>query len=140
MLWRFSVRKNPFGHTFRNPFAKWDFIVADRDGVNEVVIRRVSFIPPAFSIRKENSVIGGIKMQSVFRNKYLIWLDGVNSWTFQMPLFTIHFFGRSSTEPEIWVAVGPSKMEWSILIKAGVKAWPLLAALSFIHNEWWHYG
>jgi hypothetical protein len=47
-----------------------------------------------------------------------------------MPLFTIRFFGDSSTGVEIWVAVGPSKKEWSVLIKRDAREWPLLAALA----------
>jgi hypothetical protein len=85
-------------------------------------------------------IIGRVKMCSVFRNKYAIDIDPVNSWTFRMPLFTIRFFGDSRAGPEIWVAVGPSKMEWRVLIKRDTREWPLLAALAFIHVEAWNYG
>lgn len=85
-------------------------------------------------------IIGRVKMCSVFRNKYAIDIDPVNSWTFRMPLFTIRFFGDSRSGPEIWVAVGPSKMEWRVLIKRDTSEWPLLAALAFIHVEAWNYG
>jgi len=54
--------------------------------------------------------------------------------------FTIRFFGDSRSGPEIWVAVGPSKMEWRVLIKRDTREWPLLAALAFIHVEAWNYG
>ena len=57
-----------------------------------------------------------------------------------MPLFTIRFFGDSRSGPEICVAVGPSKMEWRVLIKRDTSEWPLLAALAFIHVEAWNYG
>jgi len=77
-------------------------------------------------------------MRSMFRNKYSVSIAGVNSWTFRMRLFTIRFYGVSSAGAEIWVVVGPSKMEWNILIKAGVKERPLVAALAFIHTEWWN--
>ncbi len=86
------------------------------------------------------SVIGSIKMRSLFRNKYVIEIDQVNAWTFRMPLYTISFFGESDTGPEIWVVLGPSKMEWKILVKRETSEWPLLAALSFIHVEAWNYG
>lgn len=79
-------------------------------------------------------------MLSIFRNKYAVDIDGVDSWTFRMPLFTIRFFGDSREGVGIWVAVWPSMMQWNILIKAGVEEWPLLAALAFIHTEWWNYG
>ncbi len=60
-----------------------------------------------------------------------------------MPLFTILFHGdsnNSSNKTEIWVAVGPSEMEWSILIRPGINDRHLISALAFIHNERWHYA
>jgi hypothetical protein len=79
-------------------------------------------------------------MRSMFRNKYSIDIVGLNSWTLRMPLFTVRFCGDSRAGSEIWVVVGPSKMEWNILIKAGIEERPLVAALAFIHNEWWNYS
>lgn len=138
--WRYGIRKNAPARRLGNPFNKPDFVIADPDGRDEIVIRRASFIPPVFNITAADRVIGTVRMRSMFRNKYTIDIDGVNSWTFRMPLFTVRFFGDSSAGAEIWVAVGPSKMEWNILIKGSAKEWPLLAALAFIHTEWWNYG
>lgn len=138
--WRYGTRKKPSGRRLGNPFNKPDFVIADPDGRGEVVICRTSFIPPVFNIMEAGRIIGRVKMCSVFRNKYAIDIDPVNSWTFRMPLFTIRFFGDSRSGPEIWVAVGPSKMEWRVLIKRDTREWPLLAALAFIHVEAWNYG
>jgi hypothetical protein len=138
--WRYGDRKNASGRGPGNPFNKADFVVTGADAKDEVLIRRTSFIPPVFDIAEGDRVIGRIKMRSIFRNKYDIEIDGVNSWTFRMPLFTIRFYGESSAGAEAWVVVGPSKMEWNILIKAGVKEGPIVAALAFIHCEWWNYG
>jgi hypothetical protein len=138
--WRYGIRKNPSVRRLRNPFNKPDFVVADPNGRDEVVIRRASFIPPVFNIMEAGRIVGRVKMCSVFRNKYTIEIDRVNSWTFRMPLFTIRFLGDSRFGREIWVAVGPSKMEWSVLIKRDACEWPLLAALAFIHVEAWNYG
>ena len=87
-----------------------------------------------------DNVIGRIRMSSLLRNKYAIDINGVNSWTFQMPLFTVRFRGDSNTGTDIWVVVGPSKMEWNILIRPGISDRQLVAALAFIHNEWWNYS
>lgn len=138
--WRYGRRKNASGPRLANPFSKPDFVIADSEGRGEVVISRASFIPPVFNLMEAGRIIGRVRMCSLFRNKYAIDIDGVDSWTFHMPLFTIRFFGDSSTGPEIWVAVGPSKREWSVLIKRGAREWPLLAALAFIHVEAWNYG
>ncbi len=125
--WWYGIRKSASARHLGNPFNKPDFVVADPDRKDEVVIRRASFIPPVFNVIKAGRVIGRIKMRSLFRNKYAIDIDGVNSWTFR-------------TGVEIWVAVGPSKKEWSVLIKRDAREWPLLAALAFIHVESWNYG
>lgn len=138
--WRYAFRKNASGRGSGNPFNKPDFVIAEPDSKVEVIVRRASFIPPVFNIIEAGRIIGTIRMRSMFRNKYSISIDGVNSWTFSMPLFTIGFCGIYSAGAEIWVVVGPSKMDWNILIRAGVKERPLVAALAFIHNEWWHYG
>ena len=138
--WRYRIRKNASARRLWNPFNKPDFVIADPDGRDEVVIRRASFIPPVFNIIEAGRVIGRVRMRSLFRNKYVIDIDQVNSWTFRMPLFTIRFFADSSAGVEIWVAVGPSKTEWSVLIKPDAREWPLLAALAFIHVESWNYG
>lgn len=116
--WRYGIRKNASARRLGNPFNKPDFVIAGADGKDEVVIRRASFIPPVFDIIEAGRVIGRVRMRSLFRNKYAIDIDGVNSWTFRMPLFTIRFFGDSSTGVEIWVAVGPSKKEWRSLSNA----------------------
>jgi hypothetical protein len=138
--WRYGTRKNSSAYRFANPFNKPDFVIAAPEGSDEVVIRRLSFFPPVFHILRAGAVIGCIKMRSLFRNKYVIAINQVNSWTFRMPLYTISFFGESGTGPGIWVVVGPSKMEWNILIAPETIPWPLVAALAFIHVEAWNYG
>ena len=138
--WRYGIRNNASGRSPGNPFNKPDFVVAEPDGKEEVVIRRATFIPSVFNILEARTIIGRIRMRSMFRNKYAIDIDGINAWTFRMPLFTVRFRGDSSAGTEIWVVVGPSKMEWNILLKAGVKESPLVGALAFIHNEWWNYS
>ena len=79
-------------------------------------------------------------MRSLFRIKYSIDIQGAGSWTFRLPLFTVQFRGDSQAGTDVWVIVGPSKMEWNILIRPGTNDLRLLAALAFIHNEWWNYS
>jgi len=88
----------------------------------------------------EGQVVGRIRMVSMLRIKYAIDADAVGSWTFRMPLFTVRFHGASDAGTDAWVIVGPSKMEWNILIRPGVIDRSLVAALAFIHNEWWNYS
>ena len=93
--WRYAFRKNGSGRGSGNPFNKPDFVIADPDAKDEVIIRRASFIPPVFSIREAERCIGRVRMRSLFRNKYSIEIDGVGSWTFSMPLWRLHRKGRN---------------------------------------------
>lgn len=138
--WHYGTRRNPIGFRLRNPFNKPDFIVADPETKGELIIRRASFVPPVFHIMEAGNVIGQIRLRSILRNKYTINLGDTGVWTFRMPLFTIRFWGASAVGAGVWVAVGPSKMEWKILIKPGLNDRLLVAALAFIHNEWWNYS
>jgi len=138
--WRYAFRKNASGRLPRNLFNKPDFVVAEPDAKDELIIRRASFIPPVFNIIEAGRIIGAVKMRSFSRNQYSISVGGTNLWIFRMPLFTIRFYGESSGVPEIWIVVGPSETEGIILMKEGAKERPLVAALAFIHNERWHYG
>ena len=66
--WRYGIRKNAPARRLGNPFNKPDFVIADPDGRDEVVIRRASFIPPVFNIMAADRVIGTVRMRSMFRN------------------------------------------------------------------------
>jgi len=138
--WRYAFRRCSGGRGLANPFSKPDFVIAEPNTEHGIIVRRASFIPSVFDIIESGARIGRVRLSSVLRNKYSISIDGLDSWTFRMPLYTIRFYGDSSSTTDIWVVVGPSKTEWSILIRAGVNEWPLVAALAFIHNEWWHYA
>jgi hypothetical protein len=137
--WRYG-RTNSFKGGLGNPLKKPDFILSEPDEKNQTIIRRVSFVPSVFQILEAIEPIGTVRMLSILRNQYSISIDGVDTWTFRMPLYTIFFFGESRTRCEIWVRVGPSEKEWNILIKAGVTRRALIAALAFIHNERYFYG
>jgi hypothetical protein len=140
--WKYGARAraNGSGRSIRNPFGKPDFVINDIGGQNEIVIRRASFIPPAFMVMEERASIGRIRLTTILRNRYEIMLSEMQPLTFRMPLFTVRFWGGSKSGPEVWVAVGPSKMEWSILVKPGLDDRHLIAVLSFIHVEWWNFS
>jgi len=136
----YRSRPAPGGFDLHNPFKKRDFVFSSLTEPEETIIRRHSFFPPVFHIMNGGAVAGSIRLISPLRNKYLITLDGLNNWIFQMPVFTASFFGASSQTTDIWVLVGASQMEWRILIRAGIVSRNLMATLAFLHNERWWYG
>ena len=140
LRWHYDVRANPAGRQRGNPFNKPQFVFTGVDGHAESVIQRVSLIPSRFEIRDNGKVVGRLRMRSPLRIKYRIEIEGVGSWTFCLPLFTVRFHGESELNTEIWVVVGPSKREWKILLRPGTNNRHLVAALAFVHNEWWNYN
>jgi hypothetical protein len=137
--WTYRTLKRRPRPTLQNPFNKPDFLIGRPETNEEVIIGRRSFFPPMFDVMRAGEVIGNIRMRSILRNKYSISIDG-ELWTFRILLFSVRCYGASDKDGKIWVAVGPSKRTWNILLKPGVREWPLLAALAFIHDEWWNYG
>lgn len=138
--WQYRNRAHSANWNLGNPLKKPDFVIAEPGSKDEMVIRRVSLAPSVFKIIEAGKVIGTIRMLSVFRNEYSITIDGVSELTFRMPLFSVRFFGESGAGVEIWVRVGPSTMTWNILIKPDSTQRPLVAALAFIHHEWYFYS
>ena len=139
-LWRYRRSDNPAPISTRNPFGKPDFVVADASEKDVCLIRRESFLPSRFSIIESDQPRGTLSLCSILRNRYRICIHDVGTWTFRLTLFTVFFWGDADGVPSVWVRVGPSKMEWNVLLKPGVSATPLVFALAFIHNEWWNYS
>ncbi len=139
-LWRYQRSGTPASAFARNPFGKLDFVVSDASGKDVCVIRQESFLPSRFSILETERKVGTISPCSILRNRYRIDIKGAKTWTFRLTLFSVSFWGDADGDPGVWVRVGPSKMEWSVLLKPGSVATPLVFALAFIHNEWWNYS
>ena len=140
LRWDYNVRPNPEGRTWRNPLNKPDFVFTDAHGKAELLIRRMSFIPSIFQIFDGKASVGRIALRNVLGIKYGINIDECASCTFRLPLFTVRFYGGTDAGPSVWVVVGPSKMQWNVLVKPGTNDREIVVALAFIHNQWWNYS
>ena len=118
-----------------NPLRKPDFVLFEEGQTEAVRVRRISFLPSVFTVIEQKKIIGTVKLVSLLRNKYFIEINEVNSWTFHMPLYRAYFYGKSAARPEFWVVMGPSEMQWNILLMPGLPERSLAATLAFIHNE-----
>ena len=123
-----------------NLFRRPDFVLRDVEEREVLRIRRTTRFPPCFNMIENGAVVGTVRLRSILLNKYEIVLNAGPTWTFRMPLFTIHFHGESSSNSRVWVYVGPSKMRWTLLAESGTDDVRLLAGLAFIHHEWWCYS
>ena len=140
--WRYGTRENwPPGRWVENPFSKLDFVIsAEGEPKDELVIRRISLVPSIFKIMEAGNTVGRIRMCSFLRIQYAIEIQGAESLTFRLPLFIVRFWGGSAGGTAVWVLVGPSKMQWNVLIRPGLDSRKIIAAIAFIHNEWWNYS
>jgi hypothetical protein len=140
--WRYGTRENwPLGRWMENPFGKLDFVVSAKgEPRDELVIRRISFVPSIFKIMEAGNPVGTIRMRSFLWMEYAIEIQGAESLIFRLPLFTVRFWGRSAGGTVVWALIGPSKMQWNVVIRPGLGSRKLMAALAFIHNEWWNYS
>lgn len=138
--WQYDAVRNPEGRNWRNPLNKPDFVFTNPAGHAEILIRRMSFVPSVFQILEGTNSIGRVSLQGLLGIKYRILLDGYGTSTFRLPLFTVRFGGDTDNGPSIWVVVGPSKMQWNVLLKPGTNDRGLVVSLAFIHNQWWNYS
>ncbi len=138
--WRYNARENwPPGRWLENPFRKLDFVItAEGEPKDELVVRRSSFVRSTFKIMEAGNTVGSIRRRSPLRIRYAIEIPGAESLTFRLPLFTLRFWGGTNKVADIWVLVGPSKRQWRVLIRPGLDSRKLIAAIAFIHNEWWN--
>lgn len=137
--WRYGPHPTHDSWGVGNPLSKPDFVLFEDDQTEAFRIRRISFFPSAFCIMEKGKFIGRIRLASILRNKYEIQIDGLNPWTFHMPLFRVYFYGKSSAGAEFWVAM-VRELRWHILIGPGLPERPLAAVLAFIHNERFFYS
>jgi hypothetical protein len=140
--WRYFPRRSAANRGWGNPLRKADFVMQEAAGSGESIIRRTSLVPAVFQVLDDERPIGRIRMLSFLRNRYEIRIDGLNTWEFRMPLFRIDFWG-AATSTDIWVHVWKTKRWWSTLLRPGIAGSsdrPLVAALAFIHTEWWSYS
>ena len=124
-------RKQPIGRDFRDRL---------RFGEEEGRVGRASTPDVVSNVHQDDRPVGEIALRSVFRNTYAITLAGGSTWLFRMPLFAVTFHGESQDGRQVWVRVGPRKTRWNILLDASLDHLHLLAALAFIHREWWCYS
>ena len=136
VFWKFEP--NPLRATLsiRNLFKKPELVFLTPEGCEEFRISRHARIPATFVLLKNGEVAAEIVRRSILRNNYSIQCDG-RTWIVRMPVFTIRFFGVSDQGQHVWILVGPSKRQWSILFERGADSPHLLASIVFIHRLWW---
>jgi len=138
-MWRCRTEPSRHPHSPLNILRKPDFVVSDLQGCDVVQIRRTSRLPPRFDIVREGQIVGHIALRSVFRTRYTIALTTGATWSFHMPLYTVAYWGRSSTGSSMWVFLDSRKC-WRLLFEDEDVGLETLSAMAFIHREQWCYN
>lgn len=138
--WQFGTEPKRSAWSPLNLLRKPDFVVRDQEMREVLRIRRLSRIPSRFEVIQAGELVGTIRLRSLLRNRYTLDFREGSTWTFRMPLFSIQFYGMSTTGSRVWVIVGPGKRQWNLLMDPESDDIRLLACLAFIHREWWCYS
>ena len=139
-LWRYETRPLRGARNIANLLRKPDFILSDTEHREIIRISRERRFPARFSIVEKNQTVGHIALSSLLRNSYSVEFSDSPGWLFHLRLFTVWFHGESSAGKHVWIRMGPTKRQWNLLVEPEADNVHLLAALAFIHREWWAYN
>lgn len=134
---RYEPQPNPRDRHVGNPFSTPDMVFCGDDGSEQLRIQRVSLMPSEFQACRAGDHVGTIRLTSVLRNRYAVLLEGA-AWTIRMPLYRTAFWGEADTHGRVWIEVGPSKMQWTMLFDAAADVRLVAPILAFIHTQWWN--
>jgi hypothetical protein len=125
---------------WRTEFKSGLFTVFDPAEREILRVSRDARVPPRFSLLAGGNAVGTMASRPLMRNRYVVNFAAGETWAFHLKLFTVFFPGESAGGKKLWVRVGPSKKQWSLLIQPGADDPRLVAALAFMHREWWFHG
>jgi hypothetical protein len=110
------------------------------DGGEHGVIRRVGPVPfLSYAMYRGDSRLWKLSVRSVFRHRYELALAHGDPWWFDTPWFTrLKVTGNARGAPRLLGCIGPSTRYWLMRIEPGWDAFHVLAAVAFLHRQWWH--
>jgi hypothetical protein len=135
--WRYEIHPKRSSFSPLNLLARPDWVATEVDGREVLRVRRTGRFPRRVEMFENGVSVGTIRRRGLLRNRYDVELTSGPSWSIHLPLFTVHFGGVSSAGDNVWILVGPPKVQWNLLFQSGAADPRLLWALAFIHREWW---
>lgn len=140
LCWRFETLPRRSAYSPLNLFRKPVFVALDVESHEVLRIRVQPGATRRFDLIQDGLVVGTIQRRGFLRSTYTCSFSGGPVWTVKMPLFTLLFQGKSTNGLTVWIRVGPSKKQWNVLTCLNGDDVRLIAALAFIHREWWCYS
>jgi hypothetical protein len=116
--------------------------VLDADGREQGIIRSEGLVPCVrYAMRRNGELAWKLSVRSIVRKRHVLELANGDSWTFDTPFFWWqNLTGTAFGAPRLFGGlVVPTKRVWAIWIEPGRDTCDLLAAVAFLHRQYWHW-
>jgi hypothetical protein len=113
--------------------------VLDAGGHDVGIIRSTRFVPGIqYTMINNNVNVWTLSVRSVVRKRHVLELANGDLWTFDTPFFWWqHLTGTAFGTERLLGCVGPTMRYWLMQIESGWDTFDLLAAVAFMHRQWW---
>lgn len=114
--------------------------VLDARGREEGIIRSDGLVPGArYAMRLDGQIVWMLSVRSIVRRRHALVLANGESWTFDTPFFWWqHLTGTTLGAPRLLGHVSSVMWIWLMHIEPGMDTSDLLAAVAFLHRQWFH--
>ena|SRR5438093_549380 len=89
------------------------------------------------SLFQNESPIWRLSVRSILRRRHELQFMSGETWSLQTPFFSVFFGGTAQDESRLLGRVGRSTEEWFFLVEPGKETMELLAAIAFLHCQWY---
>lgn len=116
--------------------------VLDAGGRERGIIRSEGLVPGVrYAMRRNGEIVWILTVRSIVRKHHALEMADGESWTFYTPFFWWHHYlvGTVSGAPRLFGGFDlPTTTVWSLYIEPGRDTFDLLAAVAFLHRQYWH--
>ncbi len=116
--------------------------VLDAGGREQGIIRSEGLVPGvSYAMRRNGELVWKLSVRSIVRTRHALELANGDSWTFDTPFFWWqNLTGTAFGAPRLFGGlVVPTKSVWAMWIEPGRDTFDLLAAVAFLHRQYWHW-
>ena len=116
--------------------------VLDADGHEQGIIRSLGLVPCVrYVMCRNGELVWKLSVRSIVRKRHVLELANGDSWTFDTPFFWWqNLTGTALSAPRLFGGlVVPTKRVWAMWIEPGRDTFDLLAAVAFLHRQYWHW-
>jgi hypothetical protein len=116
--------------------------VLDADGREQGIICSVGLVPCVrYAMCRNGELVWKLSVRSIVRKRHVLELANGDSWTFDTPFFWWqNLTGTALGAPRVFGGlVVPTKSVWAMWIEPGRDTFDLLAAVAFLHRQYWHW-